>query len=106
MYWSLKPLYWHLKPPFLYKTHLADENIIRGDDYNAALHVVEKWIMSSEGIYMRCYVKMSDWMWLWYDTDDDDNDDNQEFWSYNNDEHDDDDDCYVMMILMISWSWW
>jgi len=50
----LNPCIDHEKPSFLYKTHLADENIIRGDDYNAALHVVEKWIMSSEGIYMRC----------------------------------------------------
>ena len=46
----LNPCIDHEKPSFLSKTHLADENIIRGDDYNAALHVVEKWIMSSEGI--------------------------------------------------------
>jgi len=33
-----------------FKGFNADENIIRGDDYNAALHIVEKWIMSSEGM--------------------------------------------------------
>jgi len=33
-----------------FKGFQADENIIRGDDYDAALHVVEKWIMSSEGM--------------------------------------------------------